>query len=117
MESREQIVASLMNEDERLQYDGRDSERIYDASAKVTQSFISLLEKVAAFRNEIQKEVTEDSASEMKEIRYDVVVAYAEALIDLHQLGATFRISGEAFDNIVAYLKGDGEAPLKLAGL
>lgn len=115
--SREQIVASLMTEDERLQYDGRDPERIYNASEKVTQSFISLLNKAAAFRDEVSKEVTEDLASDMKEIRYNLVVAYAEALVDLHQLGATFRISGDAFDKMVEYVKGDGEAPLELAGL
>lgn len=115
--SREQIVGSLMTEDEKLQYDGKDPERIFDASEKVTQSFITLLNKAAAFRDEVQKEVTEDSASDMKEVRYNLVVAYAEALIDLHQLGATFRVSGEAFDKMVEYRKGDGEAPLELAGL
>ena len=92
METREQIVAKLMDEQERLQYDDKDPQRIYNASEKVTQSFVSLLGLAAEFRDEVSKEADEDSASRMKQIRTDLVTMYADALVNLHKLGATFRI-------------------------
>lgn len=110
MESREQIVTRLMVEDEKLQYDGKDSDRIYKASEDVTQSFIALLNLAAEFRNEINREVDEDSASRMKQIRTDLVTMYADAVVNLHKLGATFRISSDAFERMVAYQEGKTEA-------
>lgn len=110
METREQTVVKLMAEDDRLQYDGKDRERIYKMCEEITQSFVSLLGITAEFRDEIEKEVDEDSASRMKQIRTDLVTMYADALVNLHKLGATFRITGEAFDRMVAYEEGKTEA-------
>lgn len=117
METREQAVTKLMVEDDRLQYDNDDPRRIYAAAEKATQSFAALLGLAAEFGKAIQEEVTEDSASEMKQIRIDLVTMYADALVELHKLGATFRISGEAFDRMVTYLEGDPEAPLVMSDL
>jgi hypothetical protein len=117
METREQIVSKLMAESEKLQYDKDDPQRIYDASEKATQSFVSLLGLIAEFRDEIQKPVDEDSADTMKQIRQDLVTMYADTLVNLHKIGAVFRISGEAFDRTVEYLSGPEEAPLVMAGL
>jgi hypothetical protein len=47
----------------------------------------------------------------------DLVEAYANALVQLHKFGSTFRISGDAFDRMVEYLEGPEEAPLIMAGL
>jgi len=117
METREQIVGKLMDENERLQYDKEDPSRIYNASEKVTKSFVQLLELAAEFRQESTAEVDEDSAVRMAQIRMDLVGAYANALVNLHKFGSTFRISGEAFDRMVGYLSGPEEAPLVMAGL
>jgi hypothetical protein len=117
METREEIVRKLMGEDERLQYDKDDPQRIFDSAQNTTQAFVSLLNTVAEYRDELLKEVDEDSASRMKEARRAVVEAYATALVDLHKLGATFRITGEAFDRLVGNLSGPEEAPLVMTGL
>lgn len=117
VETREQAVAKLLPEDERLQYDMDDPERIYKTSEEVTKSFVNLLQAVADFRNTSQEEADEDSASRMKEARTNLVEAYAKTAVDLHKLGSVFRISGEAFDRMVSYLSGPEEAALILSDL
>jgi hypothetical protein len=115
--TREQIVAELMVEDDRLQYDGKDSERIADAAKKVTVSFVHLIETAGAFRDEAESKADEDSADRMKQVRQQLAYAYADSLIQLHKFGATFRFSGEAFDRLVEASKGPEEAPCSMAGL
>jgi hypothetical protein len=117
MATREQIVSNLMSESERLQYDEGDPQRIYEASDRVTKSFVSLLGLAAAFRSESQSEADEDSAGRMAQIRMDLVEAYALALVDLYKFGSTFRISDEAFDRMVSFLSGPEDKPLIMAGL
>lgn len=117
METREQTVGRLMDEQEKLQYDEGDPSRIYDISEKVTKSFVSLLNLAAEFRDEISSEADEDSASRMKQIRTDLVTMYADTLVNLHKLGVTFRISGEAFDRMVEYLSGPEDNALVMADL
>jgi hypothetical protein len=117
METREQIVAKLMDESEKLQYDQNDSQRIFETSEKVTQSFVLLLNKIADFRDEIEAKVDEDSARRMADIRMNLVEAYADTLVQLHKLGAMFRISGEAFDRMVEFHDNPEGKPLVMAGL
>lgn len=114
--SNEQIVKDLMLESEKLQYDKGDSQRIYDASGHVTQAFIDLLGAAARFRDEIDSEVTEDSASEMKQIRSDLVEQYAAAQFYLLRLGAMFRISEEALKRYAEYYE-NPEKPLVVSDL
>lgn len=117
MDTREQTVAKLTDESEKLQYDKEDGKRIYKASEGVTQSFVALLSSLADFRDESMKEVHEDAAADMKAARMALVEAYAEALVHLHKIGAVFRISGEAFDRKIKHLSGPEEAPLVMSDL
>lgn len=117
METREQIVGKLMSEDERLQYDGKDQERIARVSEKMTKSFVYLLGAVGNFRDESVRKADEDTKDRMSQARMGLIEAYANALVDVHKLGSTFRITGDAFDRMVDFLKGPEEAPLVMAGL
>lgn len=116
-ETREQIVGSLMDEQEKLQYDKGDSRRIADAAEKVTKSFVNLIETAGAFRDETETPADEDSADRMKQVRQQLAYAYADSLVQLHKFGATFRFSGEAFDRLIEALQGPEEAPCVMAGL
>lgn len=117
MDTREQIVGKLMDEQERLQYDGKDSQRIFESTKQVTMSYLSLIETAAAFRDEAESKADEDSADRMKQARMQLAYAYADAVVQLHKLGSTFRFTGEVFDRMVEYLNGPEEAPCVMAGL
>jgi hypothetical protein len=117
METREQQIAELMSENEKLQYDEGDEGKIFDRSQHVTQSFINLLGATATFRDELAAEVDTDSAAKMSAIRQDMVEAYVTAMYDLYRLGITLRISDEALTRYLDYLKGPEDKPLVMAGL
>ena len=118
MESREQAVVRLIDEQARLQYDEGDSQRIADATGLLTRDMIGLLDKAGQFHHVATKPIDEDTESEMKYARKELVEYWAFTQVALSKLAAIFRIDGqEAFDKMVEFLGGSEDASLDMTGL
>lgn len=117
-ESREAAVKKTMDEQERLHYDEGDSQRIADATGRLTSDIVLLIETIGNFDNELTRPVDEDTESRMGYARRELVERYAFAQVALAKLGCVFRIDGdEAFKRMLDFYTGPEDAALDMTGL
>lgn len=117
-ESRETVASKLLDDQQRLSYDDKDSQRITDASGVVARDVVSLIAAIGNYDRELASPIDEDADSRMRYARKTVVENFAFAQVALAKLGAVFRIDGdEAFKRMVEFLDGDEEASLDMTGL
>lgn len=110
MASRETMVMDLCTQDDRLQYDGKDEQRIAGVAAQFTQSAMLMIEALGAFSDAATAKVDENSTDIMKGARSDVVMAWAALQVVTSKIAGVLRIDGDtAFERILAVADNDGE--------
>jgi hypothetical protein len=80
-------------EDERVQYDDKDGDRIEAVAAGVTADAIALVSELGFYRDELAAPVDEDSVLRMKERRQALVAAYAFMQESLKKVGFAIRVN------------------------
>lgn len=119
MYSREEPISRIMAEEGKLQYDERDSLRIGTAADIITQAVVNLIDKLGAYRDEVEREVDEDTESRMRLAREELVEKWAAAQAALSSVAVTFRIDGnDAYGRLAeAMLDTDTDAIANMQGL
>lgn len=106
MYSREEPVKELLNDDGRIQYDEADPDRIQEAAKNVSQSLISLINKMGDYRDAITEETTEDTPSRIALARREVVEYWAATQFALSAVAWCFRVDGkDAYERFVHAMK------------
>lgn len=103
--SREDFASRLGDEEERLQYDSSDPDRVKAAATVMTQAVVELIESLGEYAKELETETDEDSASRIGYARRDVIEKWAASQIGLSKVAHVFRFIGEeAFMRMIAAL-------------
>jgi hypothetical protein len=111
--SREEPIQQIMAEDGKLQYDDRDPLRIGTAADIVTQATINLIDKLGAYRDEVERAVDEDTESRMRLARQELVEVWAAAQAAVSAVAVTFRIDGnDAYERLAASMRTEGYADM-----
>lgn len=114
--SRETIIGDMSKEDERVQYDDRDVERLMDVGDAVISHITDFLSSLDNYIGALNAPVDEDSKLNMAEARMRLVEKFAIATCALAKAGWIIRVDGdEAFQRTAESIK-TGKA-LNLAGL
>lgn len=107
--SREEAVASVASDAERVQYDEGDADRIKDVAATFTHHAVELIESLGAYSKETQAEIDEDSELRMGYARRDLIEKWATAQLALSKIAFVIRVDGNtAYDRLVAALNIEG---------
>ena len=102
MKTREQLVMEICGEDAKLQYDGKDEDRVANLAAQFTQSSMLMLEALGQFNAVAAMDVDENSADMMKGARADVVMAWGALAVAVSKIAGVMRIDGdETFNRIL----------------
>lgn len=110
MASRERMVMELVNEDCKLQYDGKDEQRIAGLAAVFTQTSIHMIEALSQFCEAAKAPVDENSVDIMKGARGDAVLAWAALQAATSKIAGVLRIDGDvALERILKAAKNDEE--------
>jgi hypothetical protein len=113
-----ELAEKIMLEDERVQYDGKDDERIMKASSDITRDCVELIGKIGNYVDETESEIDEDSDRRMRIARQEVVEALAFSMLSLSKLARVFRIdSDEVTTRLTKFMTGTEEASLDMSGL
>jgi phospholipase/lecithinase/hemolysin len=117
-ESRETVVGKITGDQNRLQYDDKDSDRLEAAVGELTEAAVNFIGSVGEYDQETKTPVDDTSATRMRAARQKVVETYATLQVALNRIGYVFRIDGdEAFSKMVDFISGPEDATLVLSGL
>lgn len=95
MDNREQMLAAIVSEDSRVQYDGQDEAKIAAAAGQFTEAAMIMIEAMGRYRDAMNLEPSDDSADLMKAARYDLVYAWTTAQGAVSKIALTMRIDGD----------------------
>jgi hypothetical protein len=114
--SRETIIGDVSAEDERVQYDDRDTDRLTNVGDAVISHVSDFLKALDNYILALSAPADEDSKMNMLEARMKLVEAWAIATCALSKAGWIIRVDGdEAFQRTAEAIK-TGKA-LNLSGL
>jgi hypothetical protein len=100
--NREQMIGEVCNQDDRVQYDGKDEVRVALGAQFLSQGAVLAIEGLGRYRDAIVAPVNEDTADDMKAARYDAILGLATLQIGLSKLAWMLRIDfDEAFRRCV----------------
>lgn len=103
--TREEAVASVADDSCRVQYDGKDYDRIKDIAGTLTHHMVELIESLGAYADETVTEVDEDSDSRMGYARRDLIEKWSTAQLALSKIAFVIRADGQtAYERLVAAL-------------
>lgn len=110
MASRETRVMDLCTQDDRLQYDGNDKQRIAGVAGQFTNVAMLMIEALGAFAAAAEAPVDENSEDIMKGARADVVMAWGALQAATSKIAGVMRIDGdEAFERVLAVAHSDDD--------
>lgn len=114
--SRETIIGEVSSEQERVQYDEKDTERLTNLGDALITHVTDFLAALDNYIKTLEAPVDEDSATNMGEARARLVEKWAIATCALSKAGWIIRVDGdEAFQRTTEAIK-KGK-PLDLQGL
>lgn len=114
--SRETIIGGVSAEDERVQYDDKDTDRLVKVGDAMIEHMTDFLAALDTYINTLQAPADEDSAAEMATARAVLVEKWAIATCAMSKAGWIIRVDGdEAVERTVTAIK-TGKA-LDLRGL
>ena len=94
--SREDRINELHGDSERVQYDGKDAERINEVSDTLDTHEANLFVALEEYMNELGAPVDEDSDSRMRYARREVIEKWALAQAALSKVAWVLRFDGNA---------------------
>lgn len=102
--SREGALNLVYDEVERVQYDGKDDERLAKIAEGLTLSAMSLISAMGAYRDAVQNpdQMSEDSVADVKEARAELCEAWTYAQMALSKVAWGIRLDGnEAYAKLI----------------
>jgi hypothetical protein len=109
LRNREEAVTLLSDEQQRVQYDEGDAERIIDVTGTFTHHAVELIGSLGDYAKETESEVDEDSESRMGYARRELIEKWAAAQLALSKIAFVIRLDGDAaYDRLVSALNIEG---------
>jgi hypothetical protein len=106
--SREDRIGDLHTDAERVQYDGKDAQRIQDVAETLTQFTVGLIDSLGSYRDEVIAPVDEDSESRMGYARRDLIEKWAMTQGALSKIAWALRFDGNtAYERAINAFKSD----------
>lgn len=102
MASREQMIKEVINEQDLVQYDGKDEARIAHVASLFTHAAMTHIEALGAYTDQLKAPVDDSSADLMKEARGNVVMSWGAVAAIVSKIAAVMRIDGDtAFQRVL----------------
>lgn len=113
MNSREAMLGAIAHEDQRVQYDGKDEDRIFKVAEALAEASVATLSSLGTYQDVLKQPVDENTADLMKEARYNTVYAFTIMQAAVSKMAWALRIDGdEAFSRAVEAFQKDEEPEL-----
>ena len=112
--SREDRIAELHGDRERVQYDAQDADRITIVQETLDEHEEALWDALEAYKNELKTEADEDSVSRMNYARREVIEKWAMAQAAVSKVAWVLRIDGNAaYERMLEAIKTDGTVDMR----
>jgi hypothetical protein len=103
--SREDAVTLVAEDEQRVQYDEGDLDRIKSIAGTFTHHAVELIESLGQYADETQADADEDSESRMAYARRDLIEKWATTQLALSKIAWALRANGdEAYNRLLSAL-------------
>jgi hypothetical protein len=115
--SREDAVKLVAEDEQRVQYDGADLDRIKAIAGTFTHHAVELIESLGQYGDETQAEADEDTESRMAYARRDLIEKWATTQLALSKIAWAIRTNGDDAYNRLLSALGTEDGNIDMRGL